>query len=132
VLGGSGVTEAQRYVVTNTNVGPQIGKLKSAGCEVVQLATVPGFTALALATAAKIDFKPQWVSTKGDLTGGGIVPMRFSTDDHTGYGGARMGKISNGTQQYFGPTYTTDDSDSEPEVYDGPANTPPAGAIPES
>ncbi len=58
--------------------------------------------------------------------------MRFSTDDHTGYGGARMGKISNGTQQYFGPTYTTDDSDSEPEVYDGPANTPPAGAIPES
>ena len=96
MLGGSGVTEAQRYVVTNTNVGPQIGKLKSAGCEVVQLATVPGFTALALATAAKIDFKPQWVSTKGDLTGGGIVPMRFSTDDHTGYGGARMGKISNG------------------------------------
>ncbi len=68
---------------------------------------------------------------KGDLTGSGIVPMRFSTDDHTGYGGARMGKISNGTQQYFGPTYTTDDSDSEPEVYDGPANMPPAGAIPE-
>ena len=132
MLGGSGVTEAQRYVVTNTNVGPQIGKLKSAGCEVVRLATVPGFTALALATAAKIDFKPQWVSTKGDLTGDGIVPMRFSTDDHTGYGGARMGKISNGTQQYFGPTYTTDDSDSEPEVYDGPANTPPAGDIPES
>jgi len=55
VLGGSGVTEAQRYVVTNTNVGPQIGKLKSAGCEVVQLATVPGFTALALATAALDD-----------------------------------------------------------------------------
>ena len=64
---------AQRYVVTNTNVGPQIGKLKAAGCEVVQLATVPGFTALALGTAAKLDFKPQWVSTTvgADLTTAG-------------------------------------------------------------
>jgi branched-chain amino acid transport system substrate-binding protein len=221
-LGDSGVTESQKYVVTNTNVAPQMGKLKSAGCQVVQLATVPGFTALALATAAKIDFRPQWVSTsvgadlttlkgalgkagspllegllatnylpdafddndpwikefkkinadyndnapftgntvygmtvgylfvqalkengkdltrasiektieKGNLTGTGIVPMRFSTDDHTGYGGARMGKIANGTQQYFGPTYRSDDSDTAPEVYNGAANTPPAGAIP--
>jgi branched-chain amino acid transport system substrate-binding protein len=223
VLGDGGVAEIQKYVVTNTNVAPQIGKLKSAGCQVVQLATVPGFTALALGTAAKLGFQPQWVSTsvgadlttlkgalgkasgllegllatnylpsafdpndpwvkefkkinakynnnapftgntvygmdvgylfvqalkqngktltrasiektieKGKLTGSGIVPMRFSTKDHTGYGGARMSRISNGTQAYFGPTYTTDDGTGAPKVYNGAANTPPAGAIPKS
>lgn len=63
VLGDDGITESQKYVPTNTNVAPQIGKLKSAGCEVVSLATIPGFTALSLGTAARLGFKPQWIST---------------------------------------------------------------------
>ena len=42
----------QTYTTSNTNVAPQIGALKAAGCQVVVLVTVPGFTALALGTAA--------------------------------------------------------------------------------
>ncbi|AEV88543.1 ABC transporter substrate-binding protein [Actinoplanes sp. SE50] len=59
VLGA--VAAKQTYVTSNPNVGPQMGALKQAGCEVVVLATIPGFTALAVGTAAKIGFKPQFV-----------------------------------------------------------------------
>jgi branched-chain amino acid transport system substrate-binding protein len=55
------VAAKQSYVVSNPNVGPQMGALKAAGCQVVMLATVPGFTALSIGTAAKIGFKPQFV-----------------------------------------------------------------------
>lgn len=60
----------QSYVTSNPNVGPQLGALKQAGCQVVMLATVPGFTALSLGTAAKIAFKPQFVVSQvgADLT----------------------------------------------------------------
>ncbi|WBB90421.1 ABC transporter substrate-binding protein [Verrucosispora sp. WMMC514] len=61
VLGADGVADRQTYVTSNTNVAPQIGAFKAAGCEVVILATVPGFTALSVGTAARLDFKPQWV-----------------------------------------------------------------------
>ncbi len=60
-LGDSGITNSQTYTVTNQNVAPQMGALKAAGCEVVVSATVPGFTALALGTAAQLGFKAQWV-----------------------------------------------------------------------
>src|SRR3954447_25801388 len=55
------VAAKQSYVTSNPNVGPQMGALKAAGCQVVMLATVPGFTALSIGTAAKIGFKPQFV-----------------------------------------------------------------------
>ncbi|GAA2526707.1 ABC transporter substrate-binding protein [Winogradskya humida] len=55
------VAAKQSYVTSNPNVGPQMGALKQAGCQVVMLATVPGFTALSIGTAAKIGFKPQFV-----------------------------------------------------------------------
>ena len=45
------VAAKQTYVTSNTNVAPQIGALKAAGCQVVVLATVPGFTALSVGTA---------------------------------------------------------------------------------
>ncbi|MEV4711779.1 ABC transporter substrate-binding protein [Micromonospora sp. NPDC049374] len=61
VLGADGVAARQTYVTSNTNVAPQIGAFKAAGCEVVILATVPGFTALSVGTAARLDFRPQWV-----------------------------------------------------------------------
>jgi branched-chain amino acid transport system substrate-binding protein len=61
VLGDNGVANAQTYTVTNQNVAPQMGALKAAGCQVVYNATVPGFTALALGTAAQLGFHPQWV-----------------------------------------------------------------------
>lgn len=55
------VAAKQTYVVSNPNVGPQMGALKAAACQVVMLATVPGFTALAVGTGAKIGFKPQYI-----------------------------------------------------------------------
>jgi branched-chain amino acid transport system substrate-binding protein len=55
------VAAKQSYVTSNPNVGPQMGALKAAGCQVVMLATVPGFTALSIGTAAKLAFKPQFV-----------------------------------------------------------------------
>jgi ABC-type branched-subunit amino acid transport system substrate-binding protein len=61
VLGATGLAAKDTYVPTNVNVGPQIGKFKAAGCTVVMLDTVPGFTALVLGTAAKLAFKPNWV-----------------------------------------------------------------------
>ncbi len=61
VLGGSGVTHSETYDVTNTNVAPAIGALKAAGCQVTISFSVPGFTALALGTAAQIGFRTQWV-----------------------------------------------------------------------
>ncbi|MEV4636338.1 ABC transporter substrate-binding protein [Actinoplanes sp. NPDC049548] len=64
------VAAKQSYVTSNPNVGPQLGALKQAGCQVVMLAAVPGFTALSLGTAAKIGFKPQFVVSQvgADLT----------------------------------------------------------------
>ncbi|MFI7492343.1 ABC transporter substrate-binding protein [Micromonospora echinaurantiaca] len=61
VLGAGAVVAKQTYVTSNTNVAPQIGAFKAAGCEVVVLATVPGFTALAVGTAARLGFRPQWL-----------------------------------------------------------------------
>lgn len=61
VLGAGAVAAKQTYVTSNTNVAPQIGAFKAAGCQVVVLATVPGFTALAVGTAARLNFTPQWL-----------------------------------------------------------------------
>lgn len=221
ILGADGVAERQTYVVTNQNVAPQIGALDAAGCEVVVLATVPGFTSLAVGTAARLGFQPQWVVTniggdyatlssqlgdaapllegllsvnymtshfsetdpwtnlfreihaeynpgvefngntvygmmvgymfvqalqragedltresiieavqQGDFTGPGIVPVRFSADDHSGYGGGQMTKVEGGTQEYFGPVYVTDDGDSPVEEYDSERPDPPENGIP--
>jgi ABC-type branched-subunit amino acid transport system substrate-binding protein len=60
-LGKGSLASKQTYTPTNTNVAPQIGALKSAGCQVVTSFTVPGFTALELGTAAKLKYAPQWV-----------------------------------------------------------------------
>jgi branched-chain amino acid transport system substrate-binding protein len=59
-LGGS-LASKQTYDPRNTNVGPQVGALQSAGCQVVVSFTVPGFTALEMGTAAQLNFHPQFV-----------------------------------------------------------------------
>ncbi len=61
VLGEGALAVEETYNPANTNVGPQIGALQAAGCEVVFSFTVPGFTALAMGTAAKLGYGPQWV-----------------------------------------------------------------------
>ncbi len=55
------LAHSETYTVTNQDVSPQMGALKAAGCQVTVAATVPGFTALALGTAAQIGFQTQWV-----------------------------------------------------------------------
>jgi ABC-type branched-subunit amino acid transport system substrate-binding protein len=55
------VASKQNYVPTNTNVGPQIAALQASGAQVVASFTIPAFTALALLTAAKLNYHPTWV-----------------------------------------------------------------------
>ena len=53
----------QRYSVSNQDVVAQISAMKAAGCEINMLATVNGFTALAIGTAAKLGWFTQWFSS---------------------------------------------------------------------
>ncbi|WP_305785118.1 ABC transporter substrate-binding protein [Symbioplanes lichenis] len=215
------VAAKQSYVTSNPNVGPQMGALKQAGCQVVALATVPGFTALSLGTAAKIGFKPQFVVSqvgadlttlskqlgpaaalteglvsanylplatdtanpwiqlfkkahdqynpgaefdnntvygmsvaylfvqsllaagqdltrdgligaveKGGFQGPGLVPLRFSADDHSGYGGEQLSRVQGGKQAYFGTAYETDSEDGPVNAYTSAPAAPPANGIP--
>ena len=57
----SDVVSRQTYVTSNINVQPQIEALQSAGAQVAVLYSVPAFTALALLTAAKLNYHPTWV-----------------------------------------------------------------------
>jgi ABC-type branched-subunit amino acid transport system substrate-binding protein len=220
-LGDGGVAATQTYTPTNTNVGPQIAALAAAKCQVVVAATIPGFTALSLGTAAALKFAPQWVVSsvgadyatvagllgkgapllegvisdgylpaaadtadpwvtlfqtvntqfnnnapwdgnveygmsvayqfvqalqaagknptrasllaaveKNGFTGPGLVPLRYSKSDHSGYTGARLAKITGGAGVFFGPTYTTDDGSGPVTEYTGTEATPPANGIP--
>ncbi|MDQ0373016.1 ABC transporter substrate-binding protein [Cellulomonas humilata] len=63
VLGADGLASTQTYSVSVQDVVAQIGAMQAAGCEVNFLATVNGFTALALGTAAKMKYGAQWVSS---------------------------------------------------------------------
>ncbi|MEU6021861.1 ABC transporter substrate-binding protein [Micromonospora sp. NPDC047134] len=221
VLGAGGVTAKQTYVTSNTNVAPQIGAFKEAGCEVVILATVPGFTALSVGTAARLGYRPQWVVSnvgsdhptlarqlgdaagllegmvglnylpmqtdtenpwiqlfnkintehnsgaefdgnsvygmavgylfvqalqaagkdltrqslieavrKGGYQGPGVAPLRFSATDHSGYGGGRLTRVTEGKQSFFGPTYETDENDGPVQEYTVAPVTPPANGVP--
>lgn len=221
VLGAGAVAVKQTYVTSNTNVAPQIGAFKAAGCQVVVLATVPGFTALSVGTAARLGFKPQWLVSnvgadhptlakqlgaaapllegmvgtnylpmqndtanpwiqlftkvnkehngdapfdgntvygmsvgylfvqtllaagknltrekviqavqKGGFQGPGLVPLRFSEKDHSGYGGQRLSRVSGGVQTYFGPAYETDEADGAVNEYTATPAAPPANGVP--
>ena len=221
VLGDAGVAVKQTYSTSVTNVGPQIDAFKSGGCQVVILATVPGFTALTIGTAARQSFAPQWIVSnvggdystlakslgagapllegllganylpaaaatsdpwvqlfqrintqhnpgapfdgntiygmsvgylfvqvlqaagrdltresliaaveKGGYTGPGLGPLRFAPDDHSGYGGLRMTKVTGTVQDYFGPTYETDSEDGPVTEYPVAPPAPPANGIP--
>jgi branched-chain amino acid transport system substrate-binding protein len=215
------VTASQKYVTSNPNVGPQMGAFKQAGCQVVMLGTIPGFTALSIGTAAKIGFKPRfvvfqvgadygtvakslgaaaplldgivssnylplsnddgnpWIQLfkkvnsqyngnadfdnnivygmavgylfvqalqaagqdltreklteaveKGGFQGPGLVPLRFSKQDHSGYGGMQLSKVTGTKQAYFGTPFQTDDGDAPVQPYTTAPAAPPQNGIP--
>lgn len=66
VIDGNAITEIQTYSTANEDVTAQIGAMMAAGCEVNILGTINGFTAMAVGTAAALDWFPQWyVSSSG-------------------------------------------------------------------
>jgi hypothetical protein len=70
---------------------------------------------------------------KGGFTGPGMVPLRLSAKDHSGYSGEQLTKITGGKAVYFGTPYQTDDGDGAVAAYTGPRPAPaaerdPAGA----
>jgi branched-chain amino acid transport system substrate-binding protein len=222
VLGAGGLAAKEQYVPTNANVAPQMGAFKAAGCTVVILGTVPGFTALSLGTAARLPYKPQFIVSsvggdyrtlagrlgeagkpllegligagylssvddtanpwiqlfrkindqynkgvefdgnvlygmsvgylfvqalqragkdltrdsivaaieKGGFKGPGIVPLQYTKSEHAGYTGLRMGKITGGKQDYFGPTYTSDRGDGAVKEFSESQPAPPDNGVP--
>lgn len=55
------VVSRQGYDPANTDVLPQLSALRDAGAQVVVCSCVPAFTALAILTAAKLGYHPQFV-----------------------------------------------------------------------
>lgn len=60
-ISSSSVVDKEKYVPTNTNLGPQIATLQAKGAKVVVLYTIPAFTAITLLTAAALHYNPKWV-----------------------------------------------------------------------
>ena len=66
----------------------------------------------------------------GGFTGAGFAPLVYSATNHGGYQGARMTKITDGKQAFFGNTRTTDDKNGPVTDYTAAASNPPADMIP--
>jgi branched-chain amino acid transport system substrate-binding protein len=67
---------------------------------------------------------------KGGFQGAGFAPLVFSKTNHGGYQGARMSKITNGVQAFFGNTRQTDDKNGPVTDYTAAAVNPPSNMIP--
>ncbi len=63
VLGADGLAVAETYAVSDQDVTAQIGAMQAAGCTHNFLATVNGFTARAVGTAAKMSYPAQWLAS---------------------------------------------------------------------
>jgi ABC-type branched-subunit amino acid transport system substrate-binding protein len=64
-------------------------------------------------------------------TGPGLVPFRYSTTDHGGYGGAELGQIRHGNIVLFGgPVTTTPEAGTPITPYTTPQPAPPANGVP--
>ena len=67
---------------------------------------------------------------KGGFTGPGLVPLRFSEKDHSGYAGEQLTKLANGKATYFGTAFQTDDGAGPVTPLPATAAAPPANGIP--
>ncbi|RSN29570.1 amino acid-binding protein [Amycolatopsis sp. WAC 01416] len=84
---GQQIVEVAKYSPGNTDIAPQIAKLKAAGADLVLGFTVPSYTALSQLASLKIGFKPKWVYSNvgSDPALVGSLLARFSE-----------GKVTNG------------------------------------
>jgi ABC-type branched-subunit amino acid transport system substrate-binding protein len=55
------VVARQTYEPGNTDIGPQMAKIKASGAEVVAMFTIPAYTALVELAGLKLDYHPQLV-----------------------------------------------------------------------
>jgi ABC-type branched-subunit amino acid transport system substrate-binding protein len=66
VVGSNAIAEVQTYSTSAEDLTAQIGAMMAAECEVNVLGTINGFTAMAVGTAAQMEWFPQWyVSSSG-------------------------------------------------------------------
>jgi len=69
----------------------------------------------------------------GSWKGPGLVPFRYTTSQHGGYGGAEMGQVRSGKIVLFGGPLTTDPTaGTSITPYSGGQPAPPATGIPSS
>lgn len=68
VLGEGALAAEQTYSVESQDLTTQVATLRATGCEVVYLAAINAFSAIAVGTAAQMGYRPHWVaaSTGGD------------------------------------------------------------------
>jgi ABC-type branched-subunit amino acid transport system substrate-binding protein len=59
---GAQVSRSDVYSVGATSFVTQITALKSAGCQVIVTASLAAYTGLAIATAAALNYRPQWIA----------------------------------------------------------------------
>jgi branched-chain amino acid transport system substrate-binding protein len=77
---GKQIVETQRYTSGNTNIGPQVSALQSAGADLVLGFNTPSYTALTQLAALKTGYKPKWFYSNvgSDATLVGELLARFS------------------------------------------------------
>ena len=102
VLGEGALADAQVYSTSNTDVAAQISSLKASGCEVNFLATINGYSAQAVGTAAKLGYFPQWMASSA---GGDFNTL-------SGYLGENTNKLLQG---FVSANYLPGYSDAEDE-----------------
>jgi hypothetical protein len=67
----------------------------------------------------------------GKWTGPGLVPYRYSGDQHGGFGGTEMGKVQNGKIVLFGGPLTTSPAAGTPITpYTTAQPAPPSTGVP--
>ncbi|WP_410664988.1 ABC transporter substrate-binding protein [Amycolatopsis sp. lyj-84] len=91
------IVEVAKYSPGNTDIAPQIAKLKAAGADLVLGFTVPSYTALSQLASLKIGFKPKWFYSNvgSDPALVGSLLARFSE-----------GKVTNGASLIDGVVTT--------------------------
>ena len=223
----SQVVTRQTYEPGNTDIGPQLAKIKASGAQVLAMFTIPAYTALVTLGGVKLDYHPQMVVSNvgadpttlggllkafskgkagaslieglqsafylpsvddtsnawiklfkgihdkyipklpwdgnvlygmalgytftealqmagknptrqgivdaiesGKLRGPGLVPLRFSDSDHSGYAGEQLGRVAGGQLQLSGQPLVTDTGSGpiKPNTEQQPA--PPSKGVP--